>query len=66
MYMMELSEIDKKQEVVVYGRTISRHYDEQMAGKLIMRGHRNVVVLKGGLAEWKKMGLPVESRYKNR
>ena len=66
MYMMELSEVDKKQEVVVYGRTISRCYDEQLAGKLVLRGHRNVVILKGGLAEWKRKGLPVKTQYRNR
>jgi len=66
MYMMELSEIDKKQEVVVYGRTFSRCYDEQLAGKLVLRGYLNVVVLKGGLAEWKRKGFPVETQYRNR
>jgi len=61
MYMMELSELDKEKDIIVYGRTISSHYDEKLARKLTLRGHKNVVVLKGGLSAWKKQGYPVKS-----
>ncbi len=61
MYMMELSELDKEKNIIVYGRTISSHYDEKLARKLTLRGHKNVVVLKGGLSAWKKQGYPVKS-----
>ncbi len=61
MYMMELSELDKKKNIIVYGQTISSHYDEKMARKLELRGHKNVVVLKGGLSAWEKLGYPVKS-----
>jgi CRP-like cAMP-binding protein len=60
IYMMELSEVDGEKEIILYGRTISRLYDEQVARKLILRGHKNTKVLEGGLSEWKKSGYPVE------
>ena len=52
MYMMELSSLEKTRDIIVYGRTISRLYDEDVAGKLILRSHKNVMVFKKGLAEW--------------
>jgi 3-mercaptopyruvate sulfurtransferase SseA len=58
--MMELSEVNGEKEIILYGRTISRLYDEQVASKLILRGHKNTKVLEGGLSEWKKAGYPVE------
>jgi rhodanese-related sulfurtransferase len=61
MYMMALSQEDKEKEIIVYGRTISKRYDEQLAAKLALRGHKNVRVLEGGLSAWKKKGYPVES-----
>jgi CRP-like cAMP-binding protein/rhodanese-related sulfurtransferase len=60
LYMMVLNKEDKNREIVVYGRTISRHYDEQVANELVSRGHRNVRLLDGGLSAWKRQGLPVE------
>jgi len=60
MYMMALSGIESAEKIIVYGRTISRRYDEQIANKLIVRGHRNVRILEGGLSTWKKKGYPVE------
>jgi 3-mercaptopyruvate sulfurtransferase SseA len=46
--------------VVVYGRNISRLYDEEVAGLLAKRGHKNVRILTGGLSAWKDQGLPVQ------
>ena len=60
MYMMALSQEDKEKEIIVYGRTISKRYDEQLASKLSLRGHKNVRILEGGLSAWKKKGYPVE------
>lgn len=60
IYMMELSQVDRDRELILYGRTISRHYDAQVAGKLILRGHKNTRLLDGGLTEWKRSGYPVE------
>ena len=61
VYMLELGEVDKHKEIIVYGRTISRLYDEEVARKLILRGHSNTKILEGGLSRWKKEGYPVES-----
>ncbi len=60
VYMMKLSRLDPHKEVIVYGRNISRLYDEEVALKLIARGHVNVKVLSGGLSTWKSMGYPIE------
>jgi len=59
MYMMGLSDVDKSQKIIVYGRTISRLYDIQLANKLYLRGHKNIQVLEGGLPLWKKKGYPI-------
>jgi rhodanese-related sulfurtransferase len=59
MYMMGLSDVDKSQKIIVYGRTISRLYDVQLANKLYLRGHKNIQVLEGGLPLWKKKGYPI-------
>ncbi|MFN2266663.1 MAG: rhodanese-like domain-containing protein [Desulfonatronovibrio sp.] len=60
VYMMRFSSIDPQKEIIVYGRNISRRYDEKVAHELVIRGHKNVLILDGGLKAWKKMNLPVE------
>lgn len=60
MYTLELGEVDKEKEIILYGRTISRMYDEQVARKLILLEHKNTKILQGGLNLWKKQGYPVE------
>jgi 3-mercaptopyruvate sulfurtransferase SseA len=59
-YLMGLERIDRSQEIVVYGRTISSLYNEQVADKLRLRGHTNVSILAGDLSAWKKKGYPIE------
>jgi CRP-like cAMP-binding protein/rhodanese-related sulfurtransferase len=59
-YLMELEQINRSQEIVVYGRTISSLYDEQVADKLRLRGHTNVSILAGDLSAWRKKGYPTE------
>lgn len=59
MYMMGLSDADKSQKIIVYGRTVSRLYDVKLANKLYLRGHKNIQVLEGGLPLWKKKGYPI-------
>jgi rhodanese-related sulfurtransferase len=56
VYMMRFSRIDPRTPVVVYGRNISRLYDEEIAHQLTQRGHTNVFVLNGGLAAWQAKG----------
>ena len=60
MYMMTLGGEEKTKEVIVYGRTISSRYDANIASKLVLRGHKNIKILEGGLRGWKKKGYPVE------
>ena len=60
MYVLELSEVSKDKKIIVYGRTISRLYDEDVARKLIFLGHKNTKILQGGLSKWKGNGYPVE------
>jgi 3-mercaptopyruvate sulfurtransferase SseA len=46
--------------VIVYGGTFSKLYDWELADKLLLRGHKDVKVLEGGMATWEKKGYPVE------
>jgi len=59
MYDLKLGKTDKAKEIVVYGRTISKHYDEEVASKLVVRGFQNVSILIDGLSSWKKNHYPV-------
>lgn len=60
VYLLELEQTDRAKEILVYGRTISSLYDEHVARKLLLRGHRHVAILAGGLAGWKSKGFPIE------
>ena len=60
MYDMSIGQTDKSKEIIVYGRTISRRHDEEVASNLVARGHKNVKILKGGLDAWEKKHYPVE------
>lgn len=59
MYMMKLQAEDKNRPVIVYGRTVSRRYDVDVANKLYLRGHKQVRVLDSGMSAWEKKGYPV-------
>ena len=59
VYMMRFSKIDPQQPIVIYGRNVSRHYDEELAFQLTQRGHAQVFVLSGGLAAWQASGFEV-------
>lgn len=61
MYDLRLEKTDKSKEIIVYGRTISEHYDEKVAEKLVIRGFTNVKILRDGLTAWKEKNYPVES-----
>lgn len=60
VYMMKFSNLDPKQGIIIYGRNISRLYDEEVAFKLASRGHVNVKVLSGGLSAWQEKGYPLD------
>lgn len=59
VYGMRLANADPHQPVIVYGRTISRVYDEEVAGLLARHGHKDVLLLEGGLGGWRNLGYPV-------
>ncbi len=61
VYMMKLNTLDQNKEIIVYGRNVSRLYDEEVAFKLVSRGFVNVRLLSGGLSAWRKRGHPSES-----
>ena len=44
-YGLRFSGISKKQPIFVYGRTYSRAYDEELAYRLSLKGHRNITVV---------------------
>lgn len=60
VYLVSFSKEDKNKKLVVYGSTISRPYDLEIADKLSLRGYKNVKVLEGGLKAWEAKGYPVE------
>jgi CRP-like cAMP-binding protein/rhodanese-related sulfurtransferase len=60
MYMLHFSAVEKDREVILYGRTISRRYDEDVAKKLMLNGHQNIKILQNSLSAWKKNGYPTE------
>jgi rhodanese-related sulfurtransferase len=67
VYMMTFSGGEEKgKKIIVYGGTISRLYDYELANILILRGHKDVSVLEGGLSGWEKKGYPVEAEAKGK
>jgi len=59
IYPMKLGRTLKPEQVVlIYGRTISRRYDEDLAQRLLQR-HDQVRILEGGVASWEEKGFPV-------
>jgi CRP-like cAMP-binding protein len=62
VYLMNFSEEDKDKKIVVYGNSISRPYDKEIAGKLALRGYSDVKVMDGGLRAWTARGYPVEEQ----
>ena len=57
--MMNFGNLDTQKEIIVYGRNISRHYDEEVLFKLASRGHENVKLFPGGFTAWEKSGFPL-------
>jgi CRP-like cAMP-binding protein/rhodanese-related sulfurtransferase len=64
VYLMTLAKEEKEKKIIVYGGTISKNYDLELADKLRLRGHEQVRVLEGGLAAWERKGYPVEEKRK--
>jgi rhodanese-related sulfurtransferase len=64
VYLMSFAEENKEKKIVVYGETVSKSYDLEIADKLLLRGYRNVRILEGGLTAWEGMGYPVAEKAK--
>jgi len=62
VYTMTFADEDKDRKIIVYGDTISRPYDVQLADKLQLRGYKNVSILKGGMDAWEASGFPVTEK----
>jgi CRP-like cAMP-binding protein/rhodanese-related sulfurtransferase len=62
VYLMNFADKDKAERVVVYGNTISRPYDQEIASKLVLQGYSDVKVMDGGLKAWEAGGYPVEEQ----
>lgn len=59
IYPMKLGPTLKAEQIVlIYGRTVSKRYDDEVAQRLLQR-HDQVRVLEGGLQAWEKNGLAV-------
>jgi rhodanese-related sulfurtransferase/GAF domain-containing protein len=61
IYSMRLSAMDPEQTILVYGRTLSKRYDLEVADALRARGHTDVRILEGSFRDWEIKGLPVEN-----
>jgi len=59
VYSMKLAALDPETPLLVYGRTVSRHYDADVARELKLLGHQSVLVMDGGLRAWKRAGYEV-------
>jgi rhodanese-related sulfurtransferase len=64
VYAMTLADEDKERKIILYGKTISRPYDAELAEKLLLRGYKRVSILKGGLDAWEAEGYPVVEKAK--
>ena len=59
IFPMKLGPALKPEQVVlIYGRTLSKRYDDEVAQRLLQR-HDQVMVLEGGLAAWEEKGFAV-------
>ena len=60
VYLMNFSEEEKERSIRVYGNSISRQYDLEIASKLMLRGYEDVKIIEGGLPALEARGYPVE------
>lgn len=60
IYLMNFTQVPLSRPIIVYGGTISRRWDEDVAARLTAREHERVLVLKDGLSAWVAHGYTVE------
>ncbi len=56
IYSMRFASLDHDPLFIVYGRTLSSLYDEDIAQRLRSQGHGNVLIVVGDLESWKHSG----------
>jgi CRP-like cAMP-binding protein len=61
LYEVTFGEEEKTKKMIVYGGTVSKLYDWDLASMLLLKGHTDVTVLEGGSAAWEKSGYPVKT-----
>lgn len=49
VYMMQMAAEDPERPIVIYGRSVSRHYDILVARKFLSRDHERVLVVEGNM-----------------
>jgi CRP-like cAMP-binding protein/rhodanese-related sulfurtransferase len=64
VYMMTLAKVEKEKKIIIYGGTISKLYDRELADKLVLRGYEQVRILDGGLTAWDRKGYPLNEEVK--
>ena len=64
VYMMSLAKVEKEKKIIIYGGTISKLYDRELADKLVLRGYERVRILDGGLTAWEGKGYPLNEKVK--
>jgi rhodanese-related sulfurtransferase len=60
IYLMNFTQVPLSRPIIVYGGTISRRWDEDVAARLTAREHERVLVLQDGLQGWVAHGYRVE------
>jgi CRP-like cAMP-binding protein len=61
LYEVTFTGEEQGKKVILYGGTSSKLYDWELADKLLLRGHKGVKVLAGGIVAWEKAGYPVQT-----
>ena len=64
VYLMTFAKVEKDKKIIIYGGTISKLYDRELAEKLLLRGYEQIKILEGGLAAWEEKGYPTEEKGK--
>lgn len=64
VYLMNFAKVDKEKKIIIYGGSISKLYDLELADKLLLRGYEQVRILEGGLPAWEGKGYPVDQKGK--
>jgi CRP-like cAMP-binding protein/rhodanese-related sulfurtransferase len=64
VYLMTFAKIDKERKIIIYGSSISKLYDRELADKLLLRGYERLLILEGGLTTWEGLGYPTAEMVK--